>query len=394
MNKEKDHQIKIYVMTHKAFEAPSDDLYVPLHVGKALGSDLGYLGDDTGDNISDLNPYFGELTGIYWIWKNDIDSDYIGICHYRRFFVKEDGSLLEKRDFEEILSAYDAMTTDVVTIDKTNFESYREAHHIEHLLAVKDSCKKLYPEYEKDFEAFLQDKSLCYANICVMPRGIFMKYCEWLFSILFDASENIDVSECDLYQKRVYGFLAERLLNVYVRHNPLNIKEAFVGAQDEKAETKELRYAVTGLIKQHQIDEARTLFTEVLKIRPDVALPMSDVLRAVPLMEHITYILKMEKDGHFAGMLTYSDDLSKLLSYYKKVHAFFSKDESEQVSDDKAVAFLKETNLSPVAAAVMVRGDLAKDLRQNPIDVSHTHDLLKETFSPKDYETFCTLLKS
>ena len=49
---------KIYTMTHKKFNPPSDDTYIPLHVGRACAADLGYMGDDTGDNISKLNCYY------------------------------------------------------------------------------------------------------------------------------------------------------------------------------------------------------------------------------------------------------------------------------------------------------------------------------------------------
>ena len=63
-------KIRIYVMTHKKFEMPQSPLFRPLHVGRACGEDLGYPGDDTGENISDKNCYYSELTGFYWIWKN------------------------------------------------------------------------------------------------------------------------------------------------------------------------------------------------------------------------------------------------------------------------------------------------------------------------------------
>ena len=63
--------IKIIVATHKEFIMPQDkDLYLSLHVGCEGKKDLGLQGDNTGDNISVLNPYYCELTGLYWAWKN------------------------------------------------------------------------------------------------------------------------------------------------------------------------------------------------------------------------------------------------------------------------------------------------------------------------------------
>ncbi len=64
-------QIKIFTMTHKKFQEPEDKIYVPLHVGRASAGDLGYQGDDTGDSISRWNNFYGELTGVYWVWKNE-----------------------------------------------------------------------------------------------------------------------------------------------------------------------------------------------------------------------------------------------------------------------------------------------------------------------------------
>ena len=71
---------------------PQDDMYLPVHVGASGKNDLGYTKDNTGENISELNPSFCELTGLYWAWKN-LDADYIGLAHYRRHFsmVKKKG---------------------------------------------------------------------------------------------------------------------------------------------------------------------------------------------------------------------------------------------------------------------------------------------------------------
>ena len=73
--------IKILVATHKAYWMPEDDVYLPLHVGREGKQDLGFVGDNIGDNISLKNPNFCELTGLYWAWKN-LQCDYIGLCHY------------------------------------------------------------------------------------------------------------------------------------------------------------------------------------------------------------------------------------------------------------------------------------------------------------------------
>lgn len=79
---------QIYVMTHKKIADIPNEIYTPLHVGKEGKESLGYIGDDTGDQISDKNDSYCELTGMYWLWKN-LDCDIIGICHYRRYFTKE-----------------------------------------------------------------------------------------------------------------------------------------------------------------------------------------------------------------------------------------------------------------------------------------------------------------
>ena len=76
--------VTIFTMTHKKFKEPSDPIYVPLQVGRACGEDLGYPGDDTGDTISAKNCYYGELTGVYRVWKNVRTQNPVGISHYRR----------------------------------------------------------------------------------------------------------------------------------------------------------------------------------------------------------------------------------------------------------------------------------------------------------------------
>ena len=100
---------KIIVCAHKKDFVMNNELYIPLQVGKSVSKiDLGFLGDDTGDNISAKNPYFCELTGLYWAWKNLKDVDYIGLAHYRRYFDFMNGGYVSYKDadFSEMYSSY------------------------------------------------------------------------------------------------------------------------------------------------------------------------------------------------------------------------------------------------------------------------------------------------
>lgn len=64
--KEKKKTVQIIIAAHKPYRMPDDPLYLPLQVGAEGKESIGYQWDDEGDNISALNPYFCELTGLYW----------------------------------------------------------------------------------------------------------------------------------------------------------------------------------------------------------------------------------------------------------------------------------------------------------------------------------------
>ena len=96
--------IRLYVMTHKKIAEIPDPLYIPMQVGKAGKEDFGYVGDDTGDNISAKNNRYCELTGMYWLWKN-VKCDIIGVCHYRRYFIKDE-KLLDQSYIEKKMQNY------------------------------------------------------------------------------------------------------------------------------------------------------------------------------------------------------------------------------------------------------------------------------------------------
>ena len=227
--------IKILVATHKKYWMPEDDVYVPIHVGREGKEPLGYLKDNTGDNISLKNANYCELTGLYWAWKN-LNCEYIGLCHYRRYFANKAKSsdlsdkkaaIFHRQDYEVLLQKYD-----VILPKKRNYyietvrSQYEHAHNKRDLDEAEKIMQELYPEYSDCFTKVMNRTKLHILNMFVMKKELFEEYCKWLFTILFKLEKRINVEKYDDYQKRVYGFLAERLFNVWLEKQRLKIIEA------------------------------------------------------------------------------------------------------------------------------------------------------------------------
>ena len=227
--------IKILVAAHKKYWMPNDDVYLPIHVGREGKTDLGYIGDNTGDNISAKNANYCELTGLYWAWKN-LKCDYIGLCHYRRYFTgknlhtnnaeKKKAVILHRQDYEKLLREYD-----VILPVKRNYyietvrSQYEHAHNKRDLDEAEKIVAELYPEYNEAFEKVMSRKKLHILNMLVMKKTLFDEYCSWLFSILFELEKRIDISSYNLYEARVFGFISERLFNVWLEKQQLKVKE-------------------------------------------------------------------------------------------------------------------------------------------------------------------------
>ena len=237
-------ECKIFTCYHKNCLLLQNDIITPIHVGKELSKqELGLIGDNTGDNISSKNPYFCELTATYWIWKN-IKADYVGLFHYRRYLNFKDNEKVEFIEHEDILTNYHIVKSKIQTllqqydilvpkitkkINTSLYEHYKNEHIISDLEVALDVIKKLYPSQYGIVYDFIKNNSQMYrCNIIVAKKEVFDAYAKWLFSILFEVEKRIqsDVMERDVYQQRVYGFLAERLMGAFLSvHKELKIKE-------------------------------------------------------------------------------------------------------------------------------------------------------------------------
>ena len=189
--------IKILVAAHKKYWMPEDPVYLPLHVGAEGKADLGYTKDNTGDNISLKNPYYCELTGLYWAWKN-LKADYIGLVHYRRYFTRKEVRSIEKKK-EQILSAAEWQNLldqhSVIVADKrkyyieTNRSHYNHAHPSSGLDVTEEIIREKYPEYSEAFTTVMNRTWAHMFNMFVMRRDLFDAYCQWMFSILEEVDD-------------------------------------------------------------------------------------------------------------------------------------------------------------------------------------------------------------
>lgn len=227
--------IKVIVATHKKYQMPIDTMYLPVQVGAELKQDLGYQKDNDGENISIKNPYFCELTGLYWAWKN-LKSDYIGLVHYRRyFFLKRKHYRNEKEKFNNVLNKKQAESllfdNDIILPLKRHYyienlyDHYKHSMYIEPLDETRKIIQEKCPKYLKKFDELHKRTSAHMFNMMIMKRDKLNEYCQWLFDILFELENRINNAQYDKFHARFYGRISELLLDVYIETNNLKYKE-------------------------------------------------------------------------------------------------------------------------------------------------------------------------
>ena len=218
--------IKLLIAAHKKYQVPSDAIYLPLHVGAEGKEPFGFAGDNTGENISAKNPFYCELTGLYWAWKN-LDADYIGLCHYRRYFTAATKiPKTEDEKFKIVLNQEQAenllQQADIVLPKKRNYYIETVYNHYKHTMFVEplDLCGKIiaekYPDYTPAFENLKHTTKLHAFNMIIMKKNYLDEYCTWLFDILGEVEKQVDASQYDSFHARFFGRLSERLLDVWL----------------------------------------------------------------------------------------------------------------------------------------------------------------------------------
>lgn len=219
----------IYIATHKPFQPPHLTGLAPLQAGAALHPDLGYLRDDTHpDNISARNPNYCELTALHWVWRASKEP-HKGLCHYRRYFASnrfqhsaslDEPALIDALRRHDIIVPSEARMLQSLASELVHSQCCQPAalHTLRDAIAHHDPAA---------LTAYDQRMSGCHSplyNMLFATASVVDDYCAWLFPILDEVHERTDYSPLNAFQRRLPGFLAERLLGVYIDAKNLRIR--------------------------------------------------------------------------------------------------------------------------------------------------------------------------
>lgn len=237
---------EIYVVSHKDNRMPEGNIYIPVQVGPAKDDFSGFVRDNTGENISEKNPNYCELTAQYWAWKNR-KADVKGLVHYRRLFSKGKrmlGASLEKK-YENVLdekTLVDVMKKhDAIFPKKRNYyietlwSHYEHSHKIEGLEETRKVIAEKYPDYLMKFDEVMKRRSAHMFNMIIAKDKVFSAYSEWLFDVLGEVEKRVDISDYSVSEARIFGYISELLMDVWIEQNQIDYVELpvmFMGNQN------------------------------------------------------------------------------------------------------------------------------------------------------------------
>lgn len=236
------------VAAHKEFPMPQDkNLYMPVLVGatKNYKPGITYQRDDDGDNISSKNPNYNELTAVYWAWKNLKDVDAIGLVQYRRYFFKggkrDIADVATYGQFDQLLSKYDViLPRKREYFIETNYSHYVHAHHKEPLDVMRQVVAEKYPSYLDSYDKVMKKTSAHMFNMFVMKSDYFDRYARFIFGVLFEVEKRVDISDYTVQEARVFGYLSELLMDVWINENHINYTEMSVKQLGKRHYAKKL----------------------------------------------------------------------------------------------------------------------------------------------------------
>ncbi|MFC6177404.1 DUF4422 domain-containing protein [Companilactobacillus huachuanensis] len=262
-------KLKILVATHKKAPMPiNKTLYLPILVNakRNYQADIDYQRDDIAENISHKNANYNELTAIYWAWKNLTEVDAVGLVHYRRFFFKSGRSndlknLIDQADIEQLLTDHDVILPKKRNYYiETNYSHYIHAHHEEPLIETRNILVETYPQYLESFDAVMDRNKAHMFNMFVMKKEQFNAYATWLFDVLGQLETRINISDYSVQEARVFGFVAELMMDVWIETNQINYVEAKWSMTGKKQTFKKAYNFLLRKFVKNNVDISQTHF--------------------------------------------------------------------------------------------------------------------------------------
>lgn len=228
-------------------------LYVPVRCGAVFdtSSSSKYLGDNSGDNISDRRNSFCEFTVQYWAWKN-VKADYYGLCHYRRYltFNKKEFranaqeqvmegmldnhaiakyDLLNEKRMRSIIEGCDAVVNEAADVNHIptplGFQHSVYNHWAAHdgmffdkrvIPLLMESIHELKPQYYEDAVAYMHDKWHRGYNCYVMKKDLFDEMCSFQFPIMFAMEKKLSENGMSKQFGRTLGYLGEMMYGIFI----------------------------------------------------------------------------------------------------------------------------------------------------------------------------------
>lgn len=244
-------KIEILVAAHKKFPMPDKKGYLPILVGavKNYKSGIEYQRDDEGENISAKNPNYNELTAVYWAWKNLKDVDAIGLVHYRRLFFDSKpynlNNVISIENVEKLLTKYNVILPKKRNYYiETNYSHYIHAHHQEPLDKTREIIKMNYPPYLSKYDQVMKRRKAHMFNMFIMKRDAFESYCTFIFGVLGKLEKKVNLTEYSVQEKRVFGYISELLMDVWLETNAFSYVELNWGQLGGKKNIKKAIYLI------------------------------------------------------------------------------------------------------------------------------------------------------
>lgn len=210
-----NNKVELFVVSHKKLDRSFYHDRSIIYVGKHSDfyKEEQDFSDNSGENIADLNYTYCECTAIYWIYKNS-NADVVGVEHYRRFF-RNFFNLKSKKYFVKKLKKYDYILPFQYYMINTVKKDLIKHHGQFSYDILKEAFENVFPEHLDCFNKVMNSHHLTLFNMMVAKKSDFDKYSDFIFPILDYVFKNCEIPT-DPVQRRLVGFLSERLMNIFL----------------------------------------------------------------------------------------------------------------------------------------------------------------------------------